>query len=204
MNQSSSVATLSPSIVPKWSDAAGLIASIGCAIHCAAMPLIIGYLPMLGLDWVATQGFHQGMAIICSLIAIAAFVPGWRKHKRLVPTALGLIGIALLTSHAFGAEDCCATGCGTETVCCEQACEECVETDPGTAPTLAASVSISQESTANNSPTDIDADASLWSRLSWYVTPLGGFFLVCAHLVNHRLGCLCCSGEQPCGTEVVD
>ena len=30
-----------------WADRAGMIASIGCAIHCAAMPLVLAYLPAL-------------------------------------------------------------------------------------------------------------------------------------------------------------
>lgn len=92
---------------PALADLTGLIASIGCAIHYAAMPIVIGYPPMLGLDWPATQGFHQAIAVICAGIAIAAFFPGWRKHKKRFPAASGLIGIALITSHAFGADNCC-------------------------------------------------------------------------------------------------
>ena len=28
-----------------WADWAGMLASVGCAIHCASLPLLIGYLP---------------------------------------------------------------------------------------------------------------------------------------------------------------
>ena len=31
-----------------WRDLVGIVASIGCAIHCAAMPFVISYLPALG------------------------------------------------------------------------------------------------------------------------------------------------------------
>ena len=189
MNNELNTLTSSMTMVarPAWADMTGLIASIGCAIHCAAMPIVIGYLPALGLGWVATQGFHQAMALICSLIAIAAFVPGWRKHKRLLPTALGLIGITLLTSHAFGSNDCCST---SDAVCSEQACELCADTGQSPNPI------------ETKLPTSTKAESVLWSSIAWLVTPLGGFFLICAHLVNHRLGCLCCQGEHPCGTEV--
>ena len=42
-----------------WADWAGMIASIGCAIHCAAMPLVLAYLPTLGLSWLADEVFHK-------------------------------------------------------------------------------------------------------------------------------------------------
>ena len=46
----------------RWTDRMGMLASIGCAIHCAAMPFVIGYLPSLGLTWMAGEGFHRWMA----------------------------------------------------------------------------------------------------------------------------------------------
>ena len=42
-----------------WADWAGMIASIGCAIHCAAMPMVLAYLPALGLGWLAGEEFHR-------------------------------------------------------------------------------------------------------------------------------------------------
>ena len=47
-----------------WTDFAGIAASLGCAIHCAAMPFVIGYLPNLGLTWMAREGFHQWTAVV--------------------------------------------------------------------------------------------------------------------------------------------
>ena len=154
---------------PAWADLTGFFASIGCAIHCAAMPMVIGYLPALGLGWLATQGFHQAMAVICGGVAIAAFVPAWRRHKSFRPGLLGIIGVSLITGHAFWGSDCCASEAAT---CSAEACELCLESTPQV--------------------------ASFLPRL---VTPLGGVFLICAHLLNHRLACLCCRGEQPCSEE---
>ena len=195
---SNELAVLIPNVEPKrpaLADLTGLIASIGCAIHCAAMPLVIGYLPMLGLDWVATQGFHQAMAVICAGIAIAAFFPGWRRHQKLLPAALGLIGIALITSHAFGAENCC----GPTSSCAEEACQLCAEDSCSAAAVVEQSgtgLSSTDSSSTLNEP-----DATFSSRFARWVTPLGGFFLIGAHLVNHRLSCRCCLGEQPCAEE---
>ena len=179
---------------PALADLTGLIASIGCAIHCAAMPIVIGYLPMLGLDWLATQGFHQAMAVICAGLAIAAFFPGWRKHKKLLPAALGLIGIALITSHAFGAENCC----GPASNCAEDACQLCAESDMPSE--FSEQIQADQTST-RFSFAEATPDATFAHSFARWVTPLGGFFLIGAHLVNHRLSCRCCLGEQPCGEE---
>ena len=66
-----------------WQDSIGIVASVGCAIHCAAMPFVIAYLPALGLSFLADEAFHQWMALFCFLIAIAAFVPGIRKHENM-------------------------------------------------------------------------------------------------------------------------
>ena len=180
-------------IRPAWADFTGLIASIGCAIHCAAMPIIIGYLPTFGLGWVATQDFHQVMAVICSLLAVAAFVPGWRKHQRFLPAVLGLTGIMLLTSHAIGVSDCCA-----DVACSVKACELCVETERSSSGTFA----LPQVNPDASWPNSTATTSGYWKSLRWFATPLGGFFLICAHLINHRFACRCCRGEQPGGTEI--
>jgi len=93
-----------------WSDWVGMIASIGCAVHCAAMPFVIAYLPALGLGFLADEGFHQWMAVGCFVIALLAFVPGLRKHRRLTPVIIGSVGLVMITTAAFGfAGECCAS-----------------------------------------------------------------------------------------------
>ncbi len=193
----------------RWADLTGLVASIGCAIHCAAMPIVIGYLPALGLDWIATQGFHQVMAVLCSLIAISAFLPGWRKHQRLMPAAVGLVGLALISSHAFFADDCCADGICTQpdaAVCSDDTCEFCesqTETRDAGDSDLLTSVTANDADPVAAATTTAESSAgkstfSFFDLLNRLVTPLGGVFLICAHVLNHRLACLCCQGEQPC------
>lgn len=92
-----------------WSDWAGMVASIGCAIHCAAMPFVIAYLPALGLSFLADEAFHKWMAVGCFIIALTAFVPGLRKHGRFTPVIIGSVGLVLISIAAFGfAGECCA------------------------------------------------------------------------------------------------
>ena len=45
-------------------DWLGIVASIGCAIHCAAMPFVFAYLPAMGLSFLADESFHKWMACL--------------------------------------------------------------------------------------------------------------------------------------------
>ena len=162
----------------RWADWAGMAASIGCAIHCAAMPLVLAYLPAMGLGWLADESFHRWMAAICFALAAAAFVPGWRKHRSLVPVTWGAVGLLLLTSAAFGMEGrCCAADSGEAVIsatlpaCCDDAC-----------PLLA--------SAAEGSSIEPEAGGNLAALQPW-ITPLGGLLLVVGHLSNHRKSCSC-------------
>ncbi len=108
-----------------WADWTGLAASIACGIHCAAMPLLLSYLPSFGLSWLAHEGFHQWMTVACFIFAASAFVPGWRKHKSLVPAFSGVIGITLLSLSAFVfGDECCAAATGSQlnAACTDAAC----------------------------------------------------------------------------------
>lgn len=93
-----------------WRDLLGVTASIACAIHCAAMPFIIGFLPAMGLSFLADEAFHKWMAGACFLIGLAAFVPGWRRHGRLLPAGIAACGLTIITFAAFGLSgECCPT-----------------------------------------------------------------------------------------------
>ncbi|QDV12635.1 MerC mercury resistance protein [Rosistilla oblonga] len=165
-----------------WKDWIGIVASVACAIHCAAMPFVIAFLPALGLSFLADEAFHKWMALACFVIALAAFVPGWRKHRRLTPAVIAFMGITVITSAAFGMTgDCCAsceTATAAATACTDACCSHCA-----TDATQQANLVAANTTNANilNVPT--------W-LIPW-VTPLGGCLLVCGHLLNRRYGCRC-------------
>ena len=95
-------------------DGLGVAASVLCAIHCAAMPFVIGFLPLLGLSFLADPAFHKWMVAICLGLALLAFVPGWRRHRQWTPAIIGIAGLSLISFAAFaGPEDCCAGACTT-------------------------------------------------------------------------------------------
>ncbi|WP_413431886.1 MerC family mercury resistance protein [Crateriforma spongiae] len=183
-----------------WSDWAGMVASVGCAIHCAAMPFVIAYLPALGLSFLADEAFHQWMAVGCFAIALTAFVPGLRKHGRLTPVIIGSVGLVMISVAAFGfAGECCAA--------CEEAttASTVAPTDPASGvnatassddcteaccPHCAADESSTGESdTAEQTPPS--SSSQLVATLVPWMTPLGGIVLVSAHLLNRRFGCSC-------------
>lgn len=172
----------------RWSDSLGMVASTACAIHCAAMPFVVASLPALGLSFLADEAFHKWMAVICFGIAMAAFVPGWRRHRRWLPGGIAAAGLTLICSAAFGlAGDCCASCTAANevvangaTVCTDECCEHC-------AAEAATSTALEEkpQQIASFVPTEWLAPVAPW------LTPLGGLILVAAHLVNRRFGCLC-------------
>jgi hypothetical protein len=166
-----------------WPDRAGAVASIGCAIHCAAMPMAIAYLPGLGLSWLAGEMFHRWMVVVCFVLAAAAFWPGWRKHGSLAPAAAGAVGLGVLCFAAFGIEaDCCAaTTTASESVeAADDCCMHCQ--------------SAPQQSRTPPQP------ISLAGGSAALLTPLGGLLLIVGHLTNHRKSCRC-RGNKCCQDE---
>jgi len=182
------LASDAPASVSSWRDWVGIVASVGCAIHCAAMPFVIAFLPTLGLSFLADESFHQWMALACFVIAIVAFVPGWRKHRRLIPIVVASSGLILITGAAFGLTgDCCAT-CNASVLsvteaatCTDICCEHCAATEQ-------TSISL----TARQS--ELTGVQAFIAPFAFWITPLGGMLLVSAHLLNRRYGCLrgCC------------
>lgn len=166
-----------------WADWAGMTASIGCAIHCAAMPMVLAYLPAFGLTWLADEGFHRWMAAICFALAAAAFVPGWRRHGSLAPAMWGAAGVLLLATAAFGLEGMCCASCATDPSIAV-ATESCSD----------AACSLCKSMTCAES-----ASEGKLARLAPFVTPLGGVLLVIGHLANHRKSCFC-QGNRCCLT----
>lgn len=179
----------------RWRDWLGVVASIGCAIHCAAMPFVIGFLPMLGLSFLADPAFHQWMVAICLAIALVSFVPGFRHHRRWEPSFVAVMGLSLIAFAAFAGEDnCCAHG---------------EESNQGTEVAVAASGSKSHIASENgvqkcsldgcagcSKPSDTAAEADFQTAgamgFVWpWLTPLGGILLVSAHLRNRYWICRC-------------
>ncbi|MBL6705492.1 MAG: MerC domain-containing protein [Planctomycetaceae bacterium] len=92
-------------------DCVGVVCSCACAVHCAAMPFVIGWLPALGLSWLADEAFHQWMVGACFLLAVAAVLPGYRRHRRNIVPLLAIGGVSVLATGAFALPDECCQQC---------------------------------------------------------------------------------------------
>ena len=164
-----------------WADWGGMAASIGCAIHCAAMPLVLAYLPSLGLGWLADEGFHRWMAVACLVLAAAAFMPGWRRHGSFAPAVWGAAGLVLVTSVAFGLEESC--------------CTLCVPNESATSAEIDLDCALCQSDAGAESVSFISG--AVPAAIVPFLTPLGGLLLVVGHILNHRKSCRC-QGDSCC------
>lgn len=203
-----------------WSDLVGMVASVGCAIHCAAMPFVIAYLPSLGLNFLAEDAFHKWMAVGCFIIALAAFGPGLLKHGRCTPIIVGSVGLVMISIAAFGYAGECCVACESDATsvssaaadafapvaspvdsegCTDEGCTDASCTHCGNE---SSSIESGDRSIASLSPITISAPFSasigLVSRIAPWLTPIGGIVLVGAHLLNRRFGYLCgCCEKEP-------
>ena len=185
-----------------WADWTGLAASIACGIHCAAMPLLLSYLPSFGLSWLAHEGFHQWMTVLCFIFAASAFIPGWRKHKSLVPAFSGVIGITLLSLSAFVfGDECCAATTGsplaqnaacTDAACTDAACTDAACTDAACTDAACTDAACGAQETGETA--NVEKSFQFATFTNW-LSPLGGLFLVIGHIANHRKNCTCSSGH---------
>jgi hypothetical protein len=96
-------------------DVAGLLLSGLCVVHCIAMPFVLLYLPLLGLEWLAGPHAHVCMLGFGVLIGGASFWPGYRQHRRLAIPLLAVCGLGTMayaaTMATAGAGECCTAAC---------------------------------------------------------------------------------------------
>ncbi|RMH93564.1 MerC domain-containing protein [Lysobacter pythonis] len=83
-------------------DRLGFAASVLCAIHCAAMPLLLAILPTLGLGAGGLIDIDQGVVVFATLLAAATLSIGWWRHRAYRAWGLLLPALGLLWFAAFG------------------------------------------------------------------------------------------------------
>lgn len=80
-------------------DALGIFLSIACAIHCLALPVLMGVLPLIGMEFFMDHEFEHVMMAIIFLVAGFTLYRGFRVHKRLsvmVAFVVGMIAFLLV------------------------------------------------------------------------------------------------------------
>jgi hypothetical protein len=86
----------------KLVDTLGIAASSLCAIHCAAMPLVIGILPLLGLQVLEGPLAHRVLAFFVSIFC-TGIIPGFLRHRKMIVLKIMLPGLLLVLFATFGA-----------------------------------------------------------------------------------------------------
>jgi hypothetical protein len=78
-------------------DAFGVGASLACAIHCAALPLILTSFPVFGINIIENNGFEYFMIFLAFFIGSYALWHGYRKHhQRFAPLLFFAVGMLCL------------------------------------------------------------------------------------------------------------
>ncbi len=83
-------------------DGIGFAASALCAIHCAAMPFAVAFLPLIGWGFLADPWLEVVITVFSITIGIASLVPSYRKyHRNITPLTILLIGFVLIFGAHF-------------------------------------------------------------------------------------------------------
>ncbi|MCA9805655.1 MAG: MerC domain-containing protein [Cyanobacteria bacterium HKST-UBA02] len=82
-------------------DNLGIIASVGCLIHCAALPFVVAFLPVMGLGWLDSHESHQYLAAFIIGFAILAVVPAYFRHRRTEVLVAMIVGMSLVVTGAL-------------------------------------------------------------------------------------------------------
>jgi hypothetical protein len=86
------------SLFHRLADRFGATASFLCAVHCAALPVIIAALPALGLSFLANHRFERGFIAFASVLATTTFIMGFRRHRRFHAFWFLIPGLMFLTA----------------------------------------------------------------------------------------------------------
>jgi MerC mercury resistance protein len=88
----------------RHADLAGATASGLCLVHCLLTPVVISLFPSAIPYLPGDAWFHRALAAGIILLGAAAFVPGYRIHRRKPLLALIGAGIAFILTVAWTGE----------------------------------------------------------------------------------------------------
>jgi hypothetical protein len=87
-------------------DWLGAAASLACAVHCAAAPLLIGLLPLVGLGFLASDQTEWALAGLSLAVGSLSLIPSYaRKHRQWRPLLLFAFGASLIIAMKLLVED---------------------------------------------------------------------------------------------------
>lgn len=84
-------------------DHIGMTASTLCAIHCAIVPILLTFLPLAGVGFLATPIFEWGMITLALMLGVSSiFLSYVRTHRRVLPLIMLVAGFAaVVLGHIY-------------------------------------------------------------------------------------------------------
>lgn len=82
-------------------DAAAIVLSGVCMLHCLALPIALTILPIVNVTLLDESTFHLIMMVVILPISLIALTIGCRQHKDRLTLALGSAGLGILTIMAI-------------------------------------------------------------------------------------------------------
>lgn len=80
-------------------DALGIATSVACAIHCAILPLVLGTLPIFGIEIIENAKLEYLMIFLAFVIGMYSLWHGYKKHHHsYLPAIIFSTGIILLVA----------------------------------------------------------------------------------------------------------
>lgn len=155
-------------------DRAGVIASIGCALHCLAAPVLILASPAIAGVW-AHPLTHLSIAALVMPIGLVAMRRGYRRHRLAWVLAVSGLGALLVLLGA--------------------AWPLCFPASAVTQPEFALAADCCRECCPSVAIDKSDGSWSLRIPAAAVLTLLGGIGLITGHVANLR--CDASGGELP-------
>lgn len=82
-------------------DVLGISASTVCAVHCVAMPFLLGFLPAFAAYLPGDETIHSILAFGVAGFGTLAFVTGYRRHHRIAVLLLMFAGLSVIFFVSF-------------------------------------------------------------------------------------------------------
>jgi hypothetical protein len=82
-------------------DSLGFSASFLCAVHCAAMPLLLTALAISPLSFLTRPAFEISIIILSIIIGVSSLLPSYNNHQKIAPIFILLSGFCLISAGHF-------------------------------------------------------------------------------------------------------
>lgn len=95
-----------------WRDRLGISLSLLCMIHCFLTPVLLLLLPLMnthpsegmwfwGIEVLSSESWHVIFLLVVPMVALLAFLPGWRHHRDKRIWGFAAIGFFFLGAGVF-------------------------------------------------------------------------------------------------------